>query len=46
VQRVGETMARELGWAPERLELELERFAEEARLEGILAGARAGAHTP
>lgn len=46
VQRVGETMARELGWGPERLELELERFAEEARLEGILAGARAGAHTP
>jgi glycerol-3-phosphate dehydrogenase len=46
VQRVGETMARELGWGPERLALELERFAEEARLEGILAGARAGAHTP
>ena len=46
VQRVGETMARELGWGPERLALELERFAEEARLEGILAGTRAGARTP
>jgi glycerol-3-phosphate dehydrogenase len=38
VQRVGETMARELGWSPPRLAVELERFAEEARLEGILAG--------
>jgi glycerol-3-phosphate dehydrogenase len=46
VQRVGETMARELGWGAERLQLELERFAEEARLEGILAGDSAGAHTP
>jgi glycerol-3-phosphate dehydrogenase len=41
VQRVGETMARELGWSPERLAVELERFAEEARLEGIVAGAGA-----
>jgi glycerol-3-phosphate dehydrogenase len=39
VQRVGETMARELGWSPQRLAVELERFAEEARLEGILAEA-------
>jgi hypothetical protein len=39
-------MARELGWGAERLQLELERFAEEARLEGILAGDSAGAHTP
>jgi glycerol-3-phosphate dehydrogenase len=39
VRRVAETMARELGWSAERLGLELERFAEEARLEGILAGA-------
>ncbi|HWX98049.1 MAG TPA: glycerol-3-phosphate dehydrogenase/oxidase [Solirubrobacteraceae bacterium] len=46
VQRVGEIMARELGWSSERLAVELERFAEEARLEGILAGAHAGAHTP
>jgi glycerol-3-phosphate dehydrogenase len=38
VRRVGETMARELGWSVERLARELERFAEEARLEGIAAG--------
>jgi glycerol-3-phosphate dehydrogenase len=38
VRRVGETMARELGWSAERLARELERFAEEARLEGIAAG--------
>jgi glycerol-3-phosphate dehydrogenase len=38
VERVGETMARELGWSAERLAVELERFAEEARLEGIAAG--------
>jgi len=30
-------MARELGWSPQRLAVELERFAEEARLEGIAA---------
>jgi glycerol-3-phosphate dehydrogenase len=46
VRRVGETMARELGWGAERLALELDRFAEEARMEGILAGAHAGAHGP
>ncbi len=37
VRRVGETLARELGWGRERLELELERFAVEARAEGMLA---------
>jgi glycerol-3-phosphate dehydrogenase len=40
VRRVGETMARELGWGAERLALELERFAEEARMEGILGRAQ------
>jgi glycerol-3-phosphate dehydrogenase len=39
LRRVGETMARELGWDPARLARELERYSEEARLEGILAGA-------
>ncbi len=38
VRRVGDVLARELGWSPERLELELARFAEEARAEGIIAG--------
>ena len=37
VRRVGETLARELHWSRERLELELERFAEEALAEGIVA---------
>jgi glycerol-3-phosphate dehydrogenase len=37
LRRVGQTMARELGWDAERLARELERYAEEARLEGILA---------
>ncbi len=40
VQRVGEVMARELDWSRERLTLELTRFAEEARAEGIVAEAR------
>ncbi|HEX4187152.1 MAG TPA: glycerol-3-phosphate dehydrogenase/oxidase [Solirubrobacteraceae bacterium] len=40
LRRVGETMARELGWDAERLARELERFDEEARQEGILAVAR------
>jgi glycerol-3-phosphate dehydrogenase len=41
VRRVGETLARELGWSGERLELELSRFAEEAVAEGIAGdGAR------
>ncbi len=39
VRRVGETLARELRWSAERLELELTRFAEEAAAEGIDAGA-------
>jgi glycerol-3-phosphate dehydrogenase len=37
VQRVGDVIARELGWDPERLAVELERFAEEADAEGIVA---------
>ncbi|HMD51886.1 MAG TPA: glycerol-3-phosphate dehydrogenase/oxidase [Solirubrobacteraceae bacterium] len=36
VQRVGDVMARELGWDRARLAAELERFAEEADAEGIL----------
>jgi glycerol-3-phosphate dehydrogenase len=36
VRRVGEAMARELGWDGERLALELARFAEEAVAEGML----------
>ncbi len=55
VERVGEILARELGWSPERRVLEVRRFAEEADAEGIVAdtasaeiaapagGARAGA---
>jgi glycerol-3-phosphate dehydrogenase len=38
LRRVAETMGRELGWSPERLGDELESFAQEARLEGVLAG--------
>jgi len=37
VTRVGDVLARELQWSPERLELELTRFAEEAAAEGIVA---------
>jgi len=37
VGRVGEVLARELGWSRERLALELDGFAQEARAEGILA---------
>jgi glycerol-3-phosphate dehydrogenase len=44
LRRVGETIARELGWDSERLARELDGFAEEARLEGILAAA--GGHAP
>jgi len=40
VQRVGEVMARELGWSQERLSVEYVRFAEEARAEGIVADAQ------
>jgi glycerol-3-phosphate dehydrogenase len=35
VQRVAATLARELGWDAARLALELDRFAEEAREEGM-----------
>jgi glycerol-3-phosphate dehydrogenase len=37
LQRVGEAIARELAWDGPRLELELERFGEEALAEGIVA---------
>ncbi len=39
VERVGDILARELGWSPERRTLELRRFAEEAEAEGIAAAA-------
>jgi glycerol-3-phosphate dehydrogenase len=38
VERVADVLARELGWGPERTQLEIERFAEEAEAEGIAAG--------
>jgi glycerol-3-phosphate dehydrogenase len=37
LRRVGETIARELGWDGARLQLELQRFREEADAEGIVA---------
>jgi glycerol-3-phosphate dehydrogenase len=37
VRRVAEVMARELNWSGERVALELTRFADEARAEGIVA---------
>jgi glycerol-3-phosphate dehydrogenase len=37
VRRVAAVMARELNWSGERLALELTRFADEARAEGIVA---------
>ncbi len=37
VARVGDVLARELGWSEQRLAQELQRFAEEARAEGIVA---------
>jgi glycerol-3-phosphate dehydrogenase len=37
VRLVGDVIARELQWGPERLLAELDRFAEEALAEGILA---------
>jgi glycerol-3-phosphate dehydrogenase len=37
VQRVGDVLARELGWDAPRLAQEIERFAVEARAEGIVA---------
>jgi glycerol-3-phosphate dehydrogenase len=36
VQRVADVLARELGWDGERVGFEIERFAQEARAEGIL----------
>jgi len=39
VERVAGVLAQELGWSPERRDLECERFAEEADAEGILARA-------
>jgi glycerol-3-phosphate dehydrogenase len=36
VERVADVLARELGWDGERVELEIGRFAQEARAEGIL----------
>jgi glycerol-3-phosphate dehydrogenase len=37
VEHVADVLARELGWSVERTGLEIERFAEEARAEGILS---------
>jgi glycerol-3-phosphate dehydrogenase len=42
VRRVGETLARELGWSSERVELEIGRFADEAVAEGIAGGGERG----
>ncbi len=39
VERVGDVLARELGWSDERRAVELRRFAEEADAEGIVADA-------
>jgi glycerol-3-phosphate dehydrogenase len=46
VRRVGDVLARELGWDEARLAHELESFAEEARAEGITAVAEGAAGTP
>ena len=35
-RRAGDVLARELGWDEQRLELELERFEQEARAEGVV----------
>ena len=35
-RRAGDVLARELGWDQQRLELELERFEQEARAEGVV----------
>jgi glycerol-3-phosphate dehydrogenase len=43
VRRVGDVLARELGWSGERLEIELARFAAEAAAEGIAADVRQAA---
>ena len=39
VRRVGDTLARELGWGEQRLASELADFEQEASAEGMLAGA-------
>jgi hypothetical protein len=44
VERVGAVIARELGWSPERLRIEIERFAAEAAAEGIVAEGGPNAH--
>jgi glycerol-3-phosphate dehydrogenase len=36
VERVADVLARELGWDGQRVALEIERFAQEARAEGLL----------
>jgi glycerol-3-phosphate dehydrogenase len=41
VQRVGAALARELQWSHERLGLEIERFAQESRAEGLLTSTSA-----
>jgi glycerol-3-phosphate dehydrogenase len=46
VDRVADVLARELGWSPGRLAAELERFREEAALEGIAALQGLTAQTP
>jgi glycerol-3-phosphate dehydrogenase len=43
VERVADVLARELGWDEQRREAEIERFAEEAEVEGIAAGSVARA---
>jgi hypothetical protein len=42
VRRVGDVLARELGWDAARLSLELDRFEQEAAAEGIVV--HAGEH--
>jgi glycerol-3-phosphate dehydrogenase len=46
VERVGDVLARELHWSPERLSSELTSFASEAEAEGILARERRAADAP
>jgi glycerol-3-phosphate dehydrogenase len=41
IERVADVLARELGWSEERTRSEIERFAEEAAVEGIAAGTEA-----
>ena len=46
VRRVGDVLARELRWSPERLERELQRFAEEAAAEGLVADLQPASPVP